>query len=200
MAQKKAMMRGATSVRKNVIDHLEATLPGVIEQARVDWELTEYQLPLPVKYDAYEPIKTNIYPHVAVNILAANNFGRVDYDAYGSTEYQTKYSARVFMWVRTPVDVQDLSLEPSFQETARCRDDLATCLRVTLLRSETLGSDNITWDERSLEESYSAMEALSGNKYAAAVVLSFSLQYDESVALTSDYTVETIGAQAELIR
>jgi hypothetical protein len=200
MAQKQAMMRGVTTLRHAIIDYLQDALPGIMEQARDDWNLDENQLPYPQRFDAYEPERTDTYPHIAINVVQASGFGRVDYDEYGSSEYRTRYTVRLFLWTRTPLNAQGLAMEPTLDETIRCRDDITSCMRVALLRDECLGNpETIVWNEASLEESYSSVEGLTGNKFVAASSLSFNLLYDESVSLRSNNDVESIYRQIGLM-
>ena len=63
--------RGATAVRTAVADYLSGVVPQVVSQARTDWSLDEYQLPLPFAYDAYEPYALDRWPLLGVNVAQA---------------------------------------------------------------------------------------------------------------------------------
>ena len=186
-------MRGATAVRKAIADYLKATLPAAIMQARDDWGLAEHQLPIPTRYDAYEPQETNEYPLIGVNVVNANSFARVGQDDFGYAEYRPTYTVRVFTWVKTPMDENERPVENSYDESIRLRDDLAALVRVALLRSPSLGKpDLIQWDEGTLTEDYSEAAAISGPKFVAAVQHGFTLRYDESSVFDSNLRANTV--------
>ena len=39
------LMRGGTVIRQAISSHLQAHIPALLEQARTEWELDEWQLP-----------------------------------------------------------------------------------------------------------------------------------------------------------
>lgn len=178
-------LRGATAVRAVVADYLETTVPAYIAQARIDWGLDENELPLPVAYDAYEPYALDKWPLIGVSVAQAGGFNRVNYHPDMSQQYLTTYTVRVYTWVRTPVDEEGIPLEPEYSESIRLRDDLAACVRSALLISGCLGQpDAILFDEGSLSEEYSETDPVKGNRFVGGVIHSFTIRYDESVAIS----------------
>lgn len=174
-------LRGATAVRDAVATYLTTAVPAVIDQARTDWGVDEYQLPYPVAYDAYEPYALDRWPLLGINVVQANGFNHLGISPDMSQQYLSQYTVRVFTWVRTPMDEDEYPLEPEYSESIRLRDDLAACVRVALLRSGSLGSPNVMWDEGSLSEEYSETTAVKGDRYVAGVVHSLTLKYRETV-------------------
>lgn len=194
------LLRGATAVRAAVVDYLQAVVPIIVAQARTDWSLDEYQLPLPVKYDAYEPYALDRWPLVGVNVVTANTFTTIDLLPDGGQRYMAKYTVRVFTWVRTPMDEDQTPMEPEYSESLRLRDDLAACVRAALVRSGSLGQPNaILFDEGSLVEDYSEATGVKGDRFVAGVVHSFDIRFDESVPLVPLGDANTIDVTAMLI-
>ena len=176
------LFRGATSVRQAVIEHLENTVPGVVDEARAEWLLDEFQLPYPVAYDAYEPYALDKWPLVGVNVVQADSFSRVDWSIGAGPRFLAKYLVRVFTWVRTPMDENEVPIEPEYSESIRLRDDLAAVMRSSILRRGHLGRPGqIILDEGSISEEYSEATGVKGNRFVAGVIHSFEIRFDESV-------------------
>lgn len=194
------LFRGATAVRMAVVDYLSVVVPAIIDQARTDWGMTEYQLPYPVAYDAYEPYALDRWPIIGVNITAASRFTRVDIDDSGGNEYLSQYNIRVFTWVRTPMDESESPIEPEYSESIRLRDDLAACVRASLLRSGSLGQPNaILFDETSMSEDYSEATGVKGDRFVAGTIHAFTIRFDESVPLIPLGNANTISVTGQMI-
>jgi len=192
------LYRGATVVRSAVVSYLENTLPTIIEQARTDWTMDEYTLPYPVKYDAYEPYALDRWPLLGVNVVQASMFNRLHYDDAMSQQYMAQYNVRVFTWVRTPMDENDIPIEPEYSESIRLRDDLAACVRATLLRSGSLGQPSaILFDEASLTEEYSEATGVRGDRFVAGVIHSFDIRVDESIPLDGLGDADSINIDSQ---
>lgn len=189
-------LRGATAVRQAVADYLESALPGVIDQARTDWGLDENRLPYPEAYDAYEPGTLDRWPLLGINIVQANGFNKVNFTADMSQHYLSQYTVRVYTWVRTPMDDDEYPLEPEYSESIRLRDDLAACVRIALLRSASLGNENVICDEGSLTEEYSETTAVKGDRFVSGVVHSINLRYRETVPFAPIGVVDGIDPSA----
>ena len=192
------LYRGATVVRSAVVTYLETVVPEIIDQARTDWEVDEFHLPYPVKYDAYEPYALDRWPLLGVNVTQAGTFNRLHYDDAMSQQYMAEYGIRVFTWVRTPMDENDIPIEPEYSQFIRLRDDLAACVRAALLRSGSLGQPGaILFDESSLTEEYSEATGVRGDRYVAGVIHSFSIRVDETVPLTGLGEAETVNIEGD---
>lgn len=189
----KPLMRGATAVRETVVAYLSVVVPDVVAQAREQWDLDEFTLPVPVAYDAYEPYALDRWPLLGVNAASAGKFDRIGYDDGASPHYLTQYRVRVFTWVRTPRDEEGHPLEPEYSESIRLRDDLGACVRASLLRSGCLGRpDVVMFDESSLTEEYSDTTGVKGDRFVSGVVHAFSIRFDESVPLPPIGTAQTL--------
>lgn len=178
------LLRGATEVRRVVATYLQNTVPQIVTQARADWGLTDIQLPMPVKYDAYEPYALGQWPLIGVAVAQAAGFDKIDFNPDASHRYLTKYQVRVFTWVRTPVDEDEVPIEPEYSEAIRVRDDLSACVRAALLRTGDFDQDGAGWDESTLSEDYSETDKVKGDRWVSSTAHAFQMTYDESVPLT----------------
>ena len=200
------LFRGATAVREAVVDYLTVAVPFVVNQARSDWGLDEYQLPLPVAYNAYEPYALDRWPIIGVNVTQSSGFSRVNVLPDGGNQYLSRYTIRVFTWVRTPMDENEKPIEPEYSESIRLRDDLAAVVRAALLRSGSLGQPAIIFNETSLSEDYSEATGVKGDRFVAGVIHAFEIRFDESVPLiplgvanTIDVSVMNVGMLSEIV-
>lgn len=194
------LLRGATAVRQAVIEYLGVTVPEIVDMARTEWELDEYHLPYPVAYDAYEPYALDKWPLIGVNVVQAEEFFRRSYEDAMSQRYLVQYTVRVFTWVRTPMDENEVPIEPEYSQSLRLRDDLAAVVRAALLRSGCLGyPNNILFDEGSLSEEYSEATGLKGDRFVAGVIHSFQIRFDESVPLLGIGSADTISIDTNAV-
>ena len=177
------LMRGPKTLRDGIVAYLSVEVPKQIVVARSQWGLNAQTLPTPTKYDHYEPYALDEYPAMGVTVTTARDFRLNDMDAYAQREYRARYSVRLFTWVRSPLDTDDVPFEPSYDETVRLRDDMAVVVRSVLLATSSLGSIYLMWDESSLSEEYSEATAVKGNRFIAGVAHSFDVQVDESLYL-----------------
>lgn len=176
------LFRGATAVRQAVIEHLEATVPGIVDEARAEWELDEFQLPYPVAYDAYEPYALDRWPLIGVNVVQSSEFSHIDWSEGYGPQFLAKYLIRVYTWVRTPLDENDTPIEPEYSESIRLRDDIAAIMRAAILSKGHLGRPGqIILDEGSLSEEYSEATGVKGDRFVSGVMHSFEIRFDESV-------------------
>lgn len=176
------IMRGATYVREAIAQYLESNIPAIIDRARDDWGLDEYELPYPVSYREYEPYALDRYPLIGINVTSAGNFNRVDYDLTMSEKYLTNYTVRLFTWVRTPLDGAEQTLKPEYNQTIRLRDDMAAIVRAAILLSPSINNLTVLWDEDTLSEEYSEITPVKGDRFVAGVIHNFDLQVDESLS------------------
>jgi hypothetical protein len=197
------LMRGVTGVRQIVADYLSSQFPVMVDLARSQWELDEYHLPYPVKYNAYDPLTADVYPIVGSLVSRSTNFSRTDYDDAAAEEYRVRYATRVFMWARTPQFADGTWETPTYESALRVRDDLAVVLRATLLNSLSLGSGDgkAMLNEGSMaEEFFDAIKSSSeSQRWMAGVTISFDLDVYESLSRTPVGTANTIEVDEGLL-
>lgn len=192
-----AMMRGPYIIRRAICDYLEAKMPAQIAQARADWGLDDVMLPDPVAIVPYERYELAQHPTIAVVLTNAKNFARVAYDDYANEQYEAVYQCRIFTWVKTPEDTTQVSVDNSYQETLRLRDDYAAVVRSLLLLSSSLGQPAIIWDETSLSEEYSDATVVKGDRWVAGVTHTFEVQVDESAVRSMIGTADDLTITAQ---
>lgn len=177
-------MRGATFVRAQIASYMEQQLPGQIALYREVYGLDEYQLPVPVKYDAYEPYALDRFPLMGVVIDNASSFALSEQHPHGMRFYRPNYSVQLFTWVRTPTDSTEKNYTPEYDQTARLRDDMAAVVRAVLLHTASFGNEKLFWNESSLQERYSDTTAVKGDRFVAGVTHSFTVKVDEALDVT----------------
>jgi hypothetical protein len=191
------LMRGPHTVRTALSLFLSIEVPRQVAIARTQWSLDAYQLPVPVRYDAYEPYALDKWPLMGVTVSSADGFTLNDMDALAQRKYRATYRVRLFTWVRTPLNSLEVPFTPEYDETLRLRDDLAACVRAALLQTSGLGDDALMWDESTLVEEYSEATPVKGDRFVAGVTHTLSVQVDETLILDYIGTAETIEALAE---
>lgn len=197
MPEPPTMMRGPYIIRRAICAYLEDKIPAQIERARQDWGLDAVRLPLPEKIAPYERYGLDHYPMLAVVLTNAKNFARVAYDDFANEQYEAVYTCRIFTWVRTAMDTTGMSVDDSYQDTLRLRDDYAAVVRSLLLLSSSLGQPAIIWDETSLNEEYSDATSVKGDRWVAGVTHTFEVQVDESAVRSMIGTADEFTIAAE---
>lgn len=181
-----SLMRGGTQVRDGIIAYLQVAVPRLLIHARAQWNLSAADLPTPVAYDAYEPTSLDRYPLIGVVVNRTRGWTRVDYDEVAGENYRPRYFVRIYTWVRTPMDSNGFPVQPDYDKTLKCRDDLGAVVRACLLDSLSLRTDFtkpevFLLDEGTLTEDYSAAAKVGGDRWVAGVVHDFELQVDEGL-------------------
>jgi len=189
-------MRGVYDVRTAIADYLAEAMPVKIAQARAQWNLGSMWLPVPLRYDAYDPLTTNIYPTVGSLVTRSRGFSRIDYNADRNEQYRVQYSTRVFVWVKTPeyIDTNSLVDQP-YDSTMKVRDDIVAVLRSTLLDDPSFGTGVpdgpvLEMDEGSINEEY--FDAIQQNGQTATWYAGGSIAFDMS-SIESQYR-EPLGS------
>lgn len=137
------LMRGATTVRTILKNHLQTKLPPMIDVARTQWNLDEWMLPYPLEYKLSDPTGADKYPVVGAYVNETGEFVTVDYGDAMEDEYWLRYSCRLFVWVHTPRDAMNHMIGDRttyYDNTIQCRDDMVACVRATLLSQQSCGS------------------------------------------------------------
>lgn len=177
------LTRSVWDLRSIIAGYLEATLPGLIDQARTDWSLSAEQLPYPAAYNANDPDKVNgdKYPFIGVEFPSDDNFLRTDYTDRMEEEYMMRYATSISIWVRTPrATPPDTEWEkPEYDTAVRLRDDLLELVSQALLLNQMLGSDRCYIEEESLRRNRLAPMRLTsqGVRYVAGALISVNVRY-----------------------
>lgn len=188
----KLLGRGPTDLRSSVSAFLAAEVPTMIEIARVDWGLDEYQLPLPLEYNGNDPIAMNKLP--GVGFITNNDRGHqpVDMTSTAQIEMQVMYSLRIFVVVGTPMTIEG-KLEREPRDTCiRLRDDMTSIVKQCLLSTPSCRDSRVQMDAASLVTDYHEAFAKSTQSqvWRAAAVLSADFQFEQ---YTRPYTTGVPG-------
>lgn len=176
------LMRGNTNVRKCIEDFLSAKVPGLIAVARTQWELEDHMLPLPLRYDSYDPLQTTEFPTIGSLVSRTSNWNMVDLNAHAEEVYDATYSIRLFMWCRTPQKQNGEWVAPIYDAALKVRDDLSAIVRSAILHTPSLGKPGVCRVlSGTLTEDYlDAMKGASGASWLAGVLWTFDLQFSEA--------------------
>lgn len=178
-----ALMRGSTDVRAQIETFLSGNMPPYIIAARSEWQLEDWQLPTPARFDAYDPLETSVWPTVG-SLVSKTSGWTMDGIVDGAEHYSATYQVEVFLWVKTPERPEDNYREGNdYEQTLRLRDDEIALLRTCLLAKPSLGSDGKMYMvEGTLNEDYSAAVKLSQEApyWVAGGTLSFAMKVSES--------------------
>lgn len=193
------LMRGATNVRQIIADYLGSVVPAAIAIGRSQWELETWELPDPVRYDAYDPLTAQEFPVVGSLVSRTTGWVRNDYTPTMEEVYDAKYNVIVFLWVRTPLKPDGVWADPTYETTLRLRDDMLGIVRGCLLNTPSMNSNGqVRLNESTLTEEYlDAIKSSDQNsRWLAGASLSFELAVTETayrVALGSADTITTEG-------
>jgi hypothetical protein len=189
------LMRGALIARQCVTDHLTSSLPDFIAAARTQWNVSEWRLPTPSKFDSYDPLYAQDYPTVGALITRSNNFRRLDMNEAGEDVYQVRYSVQVFVWCMTPQDDDDVWTSPPHETAMEVRDDMLNLIRTCILTKKSLGRPAVcSVVEGTMTEDYLEGFKLSdqGPPWVAGGTVSFDLDIIEANYVPAIGTAETV--------
>ena len=171
-----AVMYGAHFPKSYVNEYLQQDIPERIVEYRNAWNLDDIQLPSPVSYFIYEPIALDSWPTIVTVVMSTNSMTRIGFES-NNPLYRVAYSMRTYVWVRTEQS------EP----TTVMRDRLTTVVRSALLDYPCLNAVDpnnyfkAEIDESTMQEQFSELTLLKGDRVLAGAYLSYTLNMDESI-------------------
>lgn len=189
------MLRGPMLLRQIVASYLSSTYPGMVATARQQWNVIDEMLPLPLKYDGYDPMMADQYPSIGLFVISDSDHLRLDYGPTMGEEFRIRYSARIYVAVKSPVDENGVFIEPVYDKTIAVRDDMTTVLKNCLLARPSLGApDGCLLDEASVNTEYpDLVRTREASKiWIASGVITAEITLDESLYRTAIGTAETI--------
>lgn len=171
-------MRGTRGARLLVATYLRVVLPEHIVAARLAWNLTDEQLPIPVssvdpKLDAYFPREVEVLDRWPLIAVASGRLAQraTDFTDDFEERYRSTVPMRVFGWVR----------HEGREEVQDVRDDFATCIRAALLADPTLGTDDALLDPTSMIVDPSRPDKVKGERWIAGAYIGFDLAIGETL-------------------
>lgn len=185
MAENATTTRGMEHAKKLVMGYLEAQLPAYLEDLRVAWSLTEKNLPTPIEFLPNEPKALDKWPMLAI-AGADRRIKRSPRSEGGLVMYDATYTLRVFTWVR----------ESGFEETISSRDNLTAAVSTLLMDHVTLGTDgHAVVQDDGLVESYSDVQAVTGQRHVAGAFTEFQLLLHEAIVRDPIGTADTVSLE-----
>lgn len=170
------VMYGAHFPKLYVNEYLKQDIPERLVDYRNAWNLDDTELPNPVSYFIYEPIALDSWPTIITVVMSTNSMTRIGYES-SNPLYRVSYSMRTYVWVRTEQS------EP----TTLMRDRLTTVVRSALLDYPCLNAVDpnnyfkVEIDESTMQEQFSDLTLLKGDRVLAGAYLSYTLNMDETV-------------------
>lgn len=170
------LMFGAHYAKQYVNNYLKTDIPVRIIDYRNGWNLDDATLPTPVSFFIYEPIGLDSWPSIITVAMSTNRMERIGYDG-ANPLYRVNYTMRTYVWVR------DIGSE----EATLMRDRLTTVVRSALLdypcmkATDPQNTFKATIDESTMQEQFSDLTLLKGDRVLAGAYLSYDLAIDEVV-------------------
>jgi len=170
------VMYGAHFPKTYVTEYLKQDIPERIIDYRNAWNLDDTVLPSPVSYFVYEPIALDSWPTIITVVMSTNSMTRIGYES-SNPLYRVSYAMRTYVWVRTEQS------EPA----TMMRDRLTTVVRTALLDYPCLTAVDpanyfkVEIDESTMQEQFSDLTLLKGDRVLAGAYLSYTLNIDEVI-------------------
>lgn len=184
------LMYGAQFAKDFVNSYLKNDIPVRIIDYRNGWNADDAQLPFPATYLTYEPIALDEWPTIITVVMSTNNIERIGYSGLNPL-YRVNYTMRTYVWVR----------DVGSQEATIMRDRFTTIVRSALLDYPCLKAvdpqDNfrIQIDEGSMQEQFSDLTLLKGDRVLAGAYISYDLSIDEVLDRKPLGTANTIEVE-----
>lgn len=191
-----ATMEGPAAAKKYVNDFLAADIPTRCLNYRNTLNLSDTELPNPVKYLTYEPLTMDNWPTIITLVESTSQILRDDLSDALDPTYQVTYRMRTYVWVRAVgPDVVTVSRD---NMTMVVRDALLD--RPALRTASATGTDcDIKVDEGTIQEDFSDLTLLKGERFLAASFLSYDLSLYETISRTAKGTMLTNTINETLI-
>jgi hypothetical protein len=167
--------QGAHKAKEFVNTYLESDLPDRLITYRNSWNLDDEELPEPLKYLAYEPIAIDHWPTLITVVISMNQLTRSDYTFVMDPRFRVNYTMRTYIWVK----------DDSSELCTLKRDRLTAVLRASLLDGPSLnrcGTEEnleVMIDENSIQEEYSELTLIKGERVMAGAYLGYTLTLTE---------------------
>lgn len=170
------LMFGSQFAKQYVNNYLQQDIPTRIIDYRNGWNLDDATLPTPVSFFTYEPIALDSWPTIITVAMSTNSMERIGYSGINPL-YRINYSMRTYIWVR----------DIGSAEATIMRDRLTTLVRSALLDYPCMkavdpqNTFKAMIDEGSMQEQFSDLTLLKGDRVMAGAYLSYDLSIDEVV-------------------
>ena len=183
----KYLMHGPHFAKKYVSDYLQNDLPKRVIRYRNGWDISDAELPMPLKFLTYEPLALDAWPTIITVAISTSRFERMGFDGPDPI-YRVNYVMRTYVWCR--------AVGPD--EATIARDRLTSVVRSALLDYPCLQavdprqSFQVMIDENSMREEFSEITLLKGDRVMAGSYIGYDLGINEIV------TRQDIGEVSEI--
>tara|TARA_Y100000034_G_C6898929_1_gene415095 strand:+ start:1305 stop:2195 length:891 start_codon:yes stop_codon:yes gene_type:complete len=191
-----ATMEGPAAAKKYVNDFLAADMPTRLLNYRNTLNLSDSELPNPVKYLTFEPLTLDNWPTLITLVESTGQIIRDSNEPGLDPLYQVIYQMRTYCWVRAT----------GASEVTIARDNMTMVVRDALLDRPALRSAavvgtecDIKVDEGTITEDFSDLTLLKGERFLAASFLSYELSLYESIGRANLGTMLTGVVNESLI-
>jgi hypothetical protein len=197
-----SLMRGGTKLRAYISEFLSAQFPILLPTAWDQWNLDQYSLPEPVKYDVIDPtqVGNDEYPFLGVLIVNDRGHNRDSWDYQAEQVYTPVFSVRILLVVRTPL-MSDGKWETDTKGSAvRVRDDLTRLLQHILLQTPSMGRPGeIRLEESSITTDYTLpfLPNTQSKRWVCESMLTMDVSFTESTVTTKIGTANTIAVSVD---
>lgn len=181
-------MNGAQFAKNYVNDYLKTDIPIRLVPYRNGWFANTGNMPDPVTFLTYEPIALDSWPTIITVVMSTNRMERIGYSG-DNPLYRVNYSMRTYVWAR------DIGSE----EVTLMRDRLTTVVRSALLDYPCLKAMDpretfrVQIDESTMQEQFSDLTLLKGDRVMAGAYLAYDLSIDEVVERQAISNVQEIN-------
>jgi hypothetical protein len=179
------IMRGPTLLRAIIQGFLADAIPAAVDVMREQYELTEYQLPYPARYDTVDltVVGNDEFPTIGAVVLSGRDFVRTDIGEEAEQEYMPTYPTRIMVVARTPLDENEEWEEPVKDSAIRLTQDLAQLMLNCILQTPSFGApEAVRMNEESVSIDY--MDAIMPNtqskRFAAMASIACDIQFRET--------------------
>jgi hypothetical protein len=186
--------------KRHVAAFLETTMPAWLTAYRLEHDLLsdpddgdkDRVFPDPVAYLPTEPYSLDRWPMIAVAGVSTPSVRRTGYgEEPDAVSYDVTYSLRVFVWVNVE----------EFERAILHRDAYVGLVRACLLDAQTLkvADEALLLLEDTLNESYSDVTPVKGNRFVAGAFIGFNVRSREALARGSSGTVEHAIVETDVL-
>jgi hypothetical protein len=184
------LMFGSHYAKQYVNGYMKEDIPVRVINYRNGWNLDDASLPTPISFFTYEPIALDTWPTIITVAMSTNGMERIGYGG-SNPLYRVNYSMRTYIWVR------DIGSE----EATLMRDRLTTVVRSALLDYPCMRATDpqqtfkAMIDESGMQEQFSDLTLLKGDRVMAGAYLSYDLSIDEIIDRKPLGTVSSIDIE-----
>jgi hypothetical protein len=181
------MMSGSRMAKQFVSNYLAADLPSRLVAYRNHWNLSASQLPEPRLYASHEPFQLDRWPTIITVVMSTQAIERQGYTSASDPDIRVTYEMRTYVWVR----------DAGPQIVTDQRDNLTTVVREALMDGPSLSAYDSTVpcspkiDEASMEEQFSELSLIKGERLLAGAFISYELALEETITHDALGTVQS---------